>query len=106
MASPDETPQEAFLRKGVDASKRMSYAWDHLGFGGRVFLVLLYVGYALPFILQVGLFVFVLLFVYPTTITFYEWWLALVTLFGFLTVIAFEIRRYWGFLLQLILPMT
>lgn len=105
MASPDESPEQAFLRKSMDASSRMSYAWGRLGAGGKVFLVLLYVGYALPFLLQVGLFVFFLLYVYPTAPTWFDWWLALVALFGFLTVIAFEVRRYWGFLLQLVLRM-
>ncbi len=106
MAGPDESPEAAFLRKSIDASQQMSQAWSHLGLGGKAFLVLLYVGYALPFVFQVGLFVFFLLYLYPLSVTYYEWWLAIVTLFGFLTVIAFEIRRYWGFLLQLVVPIA
>lgn len=82
----------------------MSHAWQHIGTGGKVFLVFLYAGYALPFIFQIGIFVYVLVVIYPLTVTFEEWLLTLVTLFAFLTVLAFEIRYFWGFLVQLVIP--
>jgi hypothetical protein len=104
MAKPGESSEEAFVRQSVDSSRRMSHAWQHIGAGGKTFLVFLYVGYALPFIFQVGIFVYVLVAVYPLTTTFDEWLLTLVTLFGFLTVFAFEIRYFWGFLVQLVIP--
>jgi len=106
MASPSEPPETAFVRKGVESSRRMSDAWKNLGVGGKIFLVFLYIGYALPFIFQIGIFVYVLVVVYPLTVTFDEWLLTLVTMFGFLTVIVFEIRYFWGFLVQLVVPLT
>lgn len=92
------------MRKSVDSSQRMNHAWKHIGTGGKVFLVFLYAGYALPFIFQIGIFVYVLVVIYPLTVTFEEWLLTLVTLFAFLTVLAFEVRYFWGFLVQLVIP--
>ncbi len=104
MANPGDSPAEVFARKGVESSQRMDRAWKHLGAGAKVFLVFLYVGYALPFVFQIGIFVYVLVAVYPLTVTFNEWLLTLATLFGFLTVLAFEVRYFWGFLVQLVIP--
>ena len=104
MPNPGESPEEAFVRKSVDSSRRMSHAWKNIGVGGKVFLVFLYTGYALPFIFQIGIFVYVLVVIYPLTVTFNEWLGTLITLFAFLTVLAFEIRYFWGFLVQLVIP--
>ena len=106
MGSPGESSEEAFVRKSAADAQRMSHAWKNIGIGGKIFLVLLYVGYALPFIFQIGIFVYVLVAVYPLTTTFDEWLLTLVTLFGFLTVLAFEIRYFWGVLVQLVVPIS
>ena len=96
------TQAEAASRKLRESEQLWDRAWDRVGSGGKVFLVLLMLGVALPFMLQLTIFFYLWLEILPQAPTLIVRLAILTAMFGFLTVMATTVQRWSNFILSVI----